>query len=167
MSHQALVEKINKPGSVFKIGDHAFTEKADARKLEERWEGPFEILKVGKASVTLKYYGTPKKFHPSRLKPSKITPKDLTAEPIEIEQDPDPNMDPRDLIGKRVRVWWPSLKQWYSGTVTSRKKKRHLVQYDERSKNTPEGEDEAYFENLLGAKKTAKWKLLIPKIASA
>jgi len=110
MSHQALVEKVNRPyTTAFKIGDHVFAEKADAKKLEERWEGPFEVLKVSKATVTLKYYGTFKQFHPSRLKFSKITPKDLTAKPVEeIEQDPDPNMDPRDLIGKRVRVWWPS-----------------------------------------------------------
>lgn len=150
-----------------KVGDQVLVDKPNAGKLEERWEGPFDVVKVEGSTVTVRYYGSPKKFHVSRTKVSKMKPKSLHKAPVEEdEQDPDLQMDPKDLIGKRVLVWWPTLKNWYKGQVVAIKGKRHLVRYDERSSNTPDGEDESYWEYLLGSSRRAKWKLLVPRPTS-
>jgi len=69
--------------------------------------------------------------------------------------EPDMNqLLPRDLIGKRVRLWWPGDRCWYEGTVTARKKRMHVVKYDD-------GEVRA--ERLLGYKPgtALKWQLLL------
>lgn len=69
-----------------------------------------------------------------------------------MEVDPDPRMLPNDLIGRRVRTWWPSSKKWYSGVVENRKKRQHVVRYED-------GEVRA--ERLMGYKKPIQWKLLV------
>ena len=75
------------------------------------------------------------------------------------EVTPDPTIKPKELIGEQIRVWWPTLKCWYDGTIVGLKGTRHLIRYDDRSDDTPENEDEEYFEHLLGKKKV-KWVLL-------
>ena len=36
-----------------------------------------------------------------------------------------------DPEGRRVRVWWPSEREWYEGTVGGRTGRKHSVQYDD------------------------------------
>jgi len=104
------------------------------------------------------------------LKVAKIETKEFAAKPPEetreVEADPDPTLGPKDIIGKCITVWWPTLKKWYPGVVVAHKKTRHLVRHDERSKNTPDGEDESYFEHLIGGSRQAKWRLLTQSKAS-
>lgn len=140
-------------------------ERPNAKKLDERHEGPFEVIKSEGTTVTIKYYGSPKKFHCSRLKLSRIAPRIFEKpDPKEYKAvKPPRNIKADDLIGRRVRVWWPTLKRWYDGTVIARKGQRHVVRYDDRSDNTPEDEEEDYFERLTARKNKAKWKLLVKK----
>ena len=106
------------------------------------------------------------KVHVERLKPYKErlseesgsersdeSDEELDAESYGIvEVDPDPAMLPNDLIGKRIRTWWPAEKQWFDGVVESREKRRHVVRYDD---------GEIRNERLISYGKTgAKWKLL-------
>jgi hypothetical protein len=148
-------------------GDHVMVDRPNAKKLEERWEGPFEVADIQSSTATVQHYGSPKKFHISRTKASKITPKSFEDIPeAEEEEDPDLSLEPKDLIGKRVLVWWPSMKNWYKGRVITHKGKRHLVRYDERSSSTPDDEDESYWEYLLGSKRCSTWKILVPKKGS-
>ena len=70
-------------------------------------------------------------------------------------------MDPSELIGRHVLVWWPQFKGWYHGVVIGMKGRRHLVKYFDRAENTPDDEDEIYEERLLGYTQPYKWKLLV------
>ena len=58
-----------------------------------------------------------------------------------------------------MRVWWSGARKWFDGTVIKRKKKLHVVQYDD-------GEVKA--ERLLGyaANLAPKWKLLVKRRGS-
>jgi len=69
--------------------------------------------------------------------------------------DPDPTMTAKELVGKRVRMWWPRYKRWYDSTVLRRVNKMHEVAYDD-------GEDEIYNKRMIGYKRGTKWKLLVP-----
>lgn len=75
------------------------------------------------------------------------------------EMDPDPNMDPSELIGKQIKVWWPRMHQWHNGVVTSQQGRTHVVRYRERPDKT--SKDEEYLEKLLNVKNPARWKLLL------
>jgi hypothetical protein len=138
-------------------------------KLGPKYNGPYEIVKKhGKNYVTLALEdGTEMKVHIERIKVYKKREREdeeLVEDDKIIKSDEakesdweDPDKDkllPNDLIGKRVRVYWSGDKAWYDGLVTARKKKQHVVKYDD-------GEVKA--ERLLGyASKTGPpWKLLV------
>jgi transposase InsO family protein len=143
-------------------------------KFGKKFDGPYEIVEVNGpnyATIALED-GEKVKVHVERLKPFKARDarfdeefeinvgddsadesEEIVINPEEVEVDPDHDkLLPNDLIGKRVRVHWPLERQWFDGTVKARKKKQHVVHYDD-------GEVRA--ERLLGYKKAApKWKLL-------
>ena len=105
-AHQTLSEQAsNSQNPSFKIGDHVFIDSPSAKKLENQWEGPFEITNISGTTATVNYYSSLKKFHLSQLKTSKIEHQDLNVETPsdpaeETEVEPDLDMDPKELIGK-------------------------------------------------------------------
>jgi transposase InsO family protein len=135
----------------------------DASKLDKKYEGPYDVVEVHNANyVTIaKEDGERAKVHLERLKsykprvnePSVVISEDHGDED-EVEVDPDPSMLPNDLIGKRVRVWWSGERKWFDGVVKARKKRQHVVHYDD-------GDIKA--ERLLGYDKrySPAWKLLV------
>jgi hypothetical protein len=162
------------PGIKYAANDKIWLENpAQAgQKLEKKYDGPYNIIKMhGRNYVTIaKEDGSPQKVHVERIKPYKARmddddkqeAADVGVEPAEEVEVEEPNKDkllPNDLIGKRVRVWWSGARKWYDGTVTARKKRLHVVNYDD-------GDVKA--ERLLGyAEKLApKWKLLVKRRGS-
>ena len=169
-SHFRLADDNDNKKGEFKVGKFVMVKLPDPKKLEDQYEGLFEILKiVGSTHLEIQRYGSPEKIHVSRVKKTKLQPLAAPTIPSAEEKDdweevpPDPKAKPKDLIGQHVRVWWPTLKKWYDGTVTGVKGKRHSIRYDVRSADTPKHEDEVYFEHLMGVKKVAKWFLLKKK----
>jgi hypothetical protein len=39
----------------------------------------------------------------------------------------------QDVVGRRIKVWWPDDRAWYSGTVTKfvRRSRKHVIEYDD------------------------------------
>lgn len=81
---------------------------------------------------------------------------------IELKKRLQPKKEKRrkpeeEIIGKKISVYWPNFKRWYTGTIKSydKEKKEHIIKYDEKDQT---GEDE-FFENLFGSKKS-KWKFI-------
>jgi ribosomal protein L21E len=153
--------------AVFQQGDKVLLDnKLPVSKFDKKFEGPYVVADVhDKNYVTLvKEDGEKVKVHAERLKPFKEraspVPRPISqsltisADEVEVEVEPDPNMLPNDLLGKRVRVWWSGERQWFDGTITARKKKLHVVKYDD-------GEIKA--ERLMGFNKKVApaWKLLV------
>jgi hypothetical protein len=162
------------PGIKYAANDKIWLENpAQAgQKLEKKYDGPYNIIKMhGRNYVTIaKEDGSPQKVHVERIKPYKARmddddkqeAADVGVEPAEEVEVEEPNKDkllPNDLIGKRVRVWWSGARKWYDGTVTARKKRLHVVNYDD-------GDVKA--ERLLGyaEKQAPKWKLLVKRRGS-
>lgn len=68
------------------------------------------------------------------------------------EVEPDPLMQPAELVGKRVRIWWNAERKWFDGTVTAVAGPRHKVLYDD---------GEEMEETLLGSSFPRRgWRLL-------
>ena len=146
-------------------------EPAAIEKFGKKFEGPYEIVELNGANyATLeKEDGEKVKVHVERLKPHKGREQDrvdheevvqeIPLNGDEEEVEPDRNkLLPNDLIGQRVRVHWPLERQWFDVVVTARKKKLHVVKYDD-------GEVRA--ERLLGYKIAPKWKLLVRRRSDA
>jgi hypothetical protein len=76
-----------------------------------------------------------------------------TDKAAEREVPPDPSLKPEDLVGKRVRIWWPLEKEWFDGRVTALGTgTMHLVTYDD---------GDEFEEQLLGnVYPTRGWRLL-------
>jgi transposase InsO family protein len=146
-------------------------EKDQITKFGKKFDGPYEIVEInGPNYATIaKEDGEKMKVHVERLKPHKEREEDRVGEaPIDEDDDrgeeefeEEPDMDellPKDIIGKRVRVHWPMDKAWYDGTVTARKKRKHVITYDD-------GEVRA--EQLMGYKRPVQWKLLVRRRSDA
>jgi hypothetical protein len=127
-------------------------------KFEKIFDGPYNIVTMhGKNYATIALEdGQEIKVHVERLKKHKLREE---AAPITVTNDDklvdkqrmieewvEPDKDKllsNDLINRRVRVYWSGDRQYYDGTVVNRKKRQHIVQYDD-------GEVKA--ERLLGYK---------------
>lgn len=82
-----------------------------------------------------------------------VNVKDLKPAPPSIQQQPQqPNqLKAEDLIGKRVKVYWPQYKKNFAGTVVRvnqaknhyRNKGSHVIRYDDDGKE--------YYEWLTGS----------------
>ena len=147
----------------FEIGDLVMVEVQGSRsKLSYPYTGPFKVLKPsGATMVVVDLPAGPTNVHLQRIK------RFLGAEPIaptlDVALDEEMTVDPPDdishsnIIGRRVRVYWPTLRDWYDGTVVKRDKRRHIVLYD--------SDGEEYYERLIGyGAYGAKWKLLVPVV---
>jgi len=151
-----------------KSGDKMWLEKRPLEsKLGKKYDGPYEVVEVNGdnyATIALED-GEKINVHVERLKKYKGRNVDKNAvkeindsqadEPIK-EIWVEPNRDellPNDLIGRRVRVWWSGEHKWFDGTVTKRKKRLHVVHYDD---------GDVVAERLLGFQErlAPKWKLL-------
>jgi hypothetical protein len=144
------------------------SEPGASKKLAKKYEGPYEVVKKHGDNyvVIAKEDGEQVKVHVERLKPFKArngasaqlqgdnVEHDVDDAAGEVEVEPNRDMLPNDLLGKRVRVWWSGEKKWFDGSVTKRKRRMHVVQYDD-------GEVKA--ERLLGhnAKVAPARKLLV------
>jgi len=156
-------------------GDKVWLDKRPAGdKFSKKFDGPYEIVEVhGENYVTIALEdGEQVKVHVERVKPHKErASEDKTEEKVDkdaedgdtsVDEEPikevarKPNTDkllPNDLIGKRVRVYWSGDKAWYDGLVVNRKRRLHVIKYDD-------GEVKA--ERLLGYSKGMfpEWELL-------
>jgi hypothetical protein len=79
------------------------------------------------------------------------------AKVAEREVTPDLSLKPEDLVGKRVRIWWPLEKAWFDGKVTALGTcATHRVTYDD---------GDELEEQLLGnVYSTRGWRLLLPPV---
>jgi hypothetical protein len=158
----------------FKIGDLVRLEQEpDKTTLRPRFSGPYYVIgTVGLNQFIIDTVAGPKTVHMKQLQPYAGTSgppseeerrdqaRSLQHQPREwCSAGPGPKnaLDADTLIGKRIRVWWPTLNRWYDGLVVSRHKGQHVVLYFDGL--------EEYLEYLVGysLKRAAKWMLLTPK----
>jgi transposase InsO family protein len=131
----------------------------DYSKLDNLYDGPFTVIRQsGLNTFVVKKYGEYVTVHIKFLKIVKgkkqrvetiLLPEDFDLSKWE-ELEPPLDIEPKELVGSYVLIWWPQFRRWYPGRVTGMQGRRHLVTYFERSKDTPEGEDETYGEMLIG-----------------
>ena len=126
------------------------------------YDGPYLIVeRVNINTYTLEMTQGPTPVHVKRFKPFYGKP----PAPIELETveedcvaiDPPNDINHVNVVGKRIRVWWPSFHDWRDGTVVKRDKKRHIIRYD--------FDNEEYYEKLIGyqPRVSTKWMLLVPR----
>lgn len=169
------------------------TPRGLSEKLDERRRGPYDVLEVqDKNNVVIQITArTKKRVHVEQIE--KYIPRELDfttrrdkRKGIEPELDevveicnpeeliPEFREDrdevgtknikgPRDLIGRRITVYWPSFNKWCNGTVIGMKRnqKKSLIFYDERTSETPIHDD--YFQDRLFGTNCSKWWLLRPR----
>ncbi len=75
------------------------------------------------------------------------------------------------IVGKRIAIYWPSVKKWYSGTIIgyTTTKAANLIYYDERTPNVSPQEDfyqAPLFQTKTNQTKLETWKLLTPAVVS-
>ena len=75
------------------------------------------------------------------------------------------------IVGKRIAVYWPSVKKWYHGTIIgyTTTKAANLIYYDERTPNVSPQEDfyqAPLFRTKSNQSRIETWKLLTPAVAS-
>jgi predicted aspartyl protease len=84
---------------------------------------------------------------------------------MEKEVDIPTNLDTESVVGKRIKIYWPSNKKWYTGTIIGYKNSKlgNLIYYDEPTTGV-DSRDEDFYECRLFKTKTNnkpdKWKLL-------
>jgi hypothetical protein len=151
----------------FSIGDWVMVEEMQyARgvnaKLAMPYTGPYVILeRVDINTYTLDMPKGPTPVHVKRFKPFYGNPPaPIELDPVEddsIAIDPPKGITNANVVGKRIRVWWPKFHEWLDGTVVNRDKKRHVVRYD--------FDNEEYIEKLIGynPRVSTKWMLLVPR----
>eukprot|EP01121_Diplochlamys_sp_Union-15-3_P009686 TRINITY_DN2647_c0_g1_i2.p1 TRINITY_DN2647_c0_g1~~TRINITY_DN2647_c0_g1_i2.p1 ORF type:complete len:1234 (+),score=100.53 TRINITY_DN2647_c0_g1_i2:684-4385(+) len=191
-------------------GDKVMLRTPGARKLEDQWEGPFEVIEViGDSRVAVDRHGVrtvahlervklwrgdqgePKRIQPAPAAQSVLPPQPAAVVPSgqqaaqtqssekrrgglvtpasrnqlgkpkhpgEVAVDPPTNLKPKELIGRRVSVYWPKFKQFFAGRVVGMRKTSHEIRYDDAD---PKSKDETYFERLT-TKKPSCWYLLEP-----
>ena len=155
----------------FEEGDIIFTRiQVKESKLDDKYEGPFTIIKqVGLNVFLVKKHGQKIRVHVKDMKKAKgLTVQESEKEGEFIkdqweEQEVPPEMTADRLIGQMVYIYWSVFKTWYAGRVIGRQGRRHLVKYFHRSSNTPQDEEEIYAERLIGYKQAPKWKLLVKR----
>lgn len=174
-SKQAMERRQNRGGeeNPFKVDDQVWLENRDpgASKFAKKYDGPYQIARIEGVNyvvITLED-GKEMKVHVNRIKKYKSR-KDASEEengiqviPIPLDEEevePDFGMTPGGLVGKRVRIYWSGDDAWYDGTVVQRKKRQHVVNYDDGEVRT---------ERLLGYKPGQRmtWKLLVRRGSAA
>lgn len=71
--------------------------------------------------------------------------------------------DPKEtIINKRISVYWPQYKHWYSGTVSSydTDRKEHIVTYDQQTTDGDNDIFEKLYENNDKSIKKVRWKYI-------
>lgn len=156
--------------AVFNVGEAVMVERKDRKKLQPRYSGPYSILRIiDQNNFLLDMPGGEKPVHMSLLKKfsgdSKLAEPDsnylesLKDDPDnwEVASDSDRNsFNANNIVGARIRVYWPKFRQWFDGIVLRRFKKQHEVYYWDISGN-------AYNERLIGYKHGTRWALLRPR----
>jgi hypothetical protein len=80
---------------------------------------------------------------------------------------PPKNLNVETIVGKRIAVFWPSMKEWRPGTIIgyTTTKAANLIYYDERTPDAPPQEDfyrAPLFQTKTNKSKIETWKLLSP-----
>lgn len=188
-----------KPTS-FKPGDLVWLDRPEnanikdlAVKLQTKSVGPYKILEILE-NENIKIQITPthtEVFRPYQLRKAKDQALEQESkkligkytEVIVISTPPLPptfkeemvtppkNLDVETIVGKRIAVYWPSMKQWYPGTVIgyTATKAANLIYYDERTQDAPPLEDfyqAPLFQTKSNQSRIESWKLLSPSVAS-
>ena len=168
----------------FSVGDYVMLRQLpDKANVAPRYSGPHPILQLvgtnqfvietpaGKITTHMKdlkrYTGSAK---PLTLAQRIQHAKSLKHDPkqwIDAGEQAKKKLNADSIIGRRIRMWWPSLKRHRDGLVTNRaggRDGRHVVLYfDDIDKNP----DPEILEYLIGyaANRTGKWQLLEPRSA--
>lgn len=159
--------------AVFNIGDSVMVERKDKKSLEPRYAGPYRVRQIlDQSNFLLDMPGGEKPIHMSLLKkfPGTVLPNashsDLEllrgdpADWVETSTSDRSAATATSIIGSRIRVYWPKLREWLDGIVTRRNGKQHEVYYWDL-------EDKSYLERLIGYKTGTRWKLLRPRTSAS
>jgi len=127
-------------------------------KLAMPYEGPYEIVNTDNSSFyNLDINGKITSIPAHRLKKfsGRLPTSDKQVPDYEeLLVDPHPQLNRKDLIGRRIAVYWTTYDTWYPGRVISIHRKQHWVHYDD---------GDTHLERLIGYKLALPWKLLVPK----
>jgi hypothetical protein len=168
----------------FKVGDLIMLRQPrDKASVAPRYSGPYPIvalvgtnqfvIEIASGNITVhmkdlkRYHGSAK---PDTLVQRVEHAKSLQHDPTQWIAAPKSDQDALDatsIIGRRIRVQWPSLKRERDGLVTNRaggRDGRHVVLYFEEIDNDPDPE---FLEYLVGYSddRLTKWQLLKPRSA--
>ena len=124
------------------------------------FNGPYAITAISGNSATVATPTGMQRTNFDKLKPFKGAAPERFVAPSAADEAKDSSwMEPpalitsTQLIGQRVKVYWPSAKRWYTGSVTAAHKNTHLVLYDDNNA------DEV-IERFIGFAKPSKYLAL-------
>jgi hypothetical protein len=183
----------------FKPGDLVWLDRPEnanvkdlATKMQPKSVGPYKILEILE-NENIKIQITP--THTEVVRPYQLRKaKDQAMEPdlkkligkytevIVLSTPPLPpackeelvippkNLNVETIVGKRIAVYWPSVKKWYHGTIIgyTTTKTANLIYYDERTPNVSPREDfyqAPLFRTKSNQSRIETWKLLTPAVA--
>jgi hypothetical protein len=166
----------------FKIGDFVMVrQERNKAEVAPRYNGPFPIIKlVGTNEFILDTPAGKDKKHMKDLKRYKGDLQVLTSgqraanaralnhrpdDWIDSGDDAKSQLDANSLVGHRIRVWWPSHRDYRDGLVTGLDGGRHVVLYFDELDS---GQDPEFLEYLIGysERRSAQWQLLQPRQAA-
>jgi hypothetical protein len=124
----------------FKVGDLVGVSRVtNTNAADQLFDGPFKIIEI--AGPSSAFVDTPKgavRYNVDRFKvfPGTLPTIELrrshSSESIESNWiEPPKDLTPQRLLFKRVRVYWPPEKKWYTGTVKSLYRGVPRVLYDD------------------------------------
>jgi len=166
----------------FKLNDLVMVrQERDKANVAPRYLGPFPIVElVGTNEFIIETPGGKDKKHMKDLRRYDGSVQVLSAalratharsldhhsdDWIDAGQTAKSKLDASTLVGRRIRVWWPSLGRDRDGLVTGLEGNRHVVLYFEELDS---GEDPEFLEYLVdySAQRLARWQLLQPRQAA-
>jgi hypothetical protein len=188
-----------KPTS-FKPGDLVWLDRPEnanvkdlASKMQSKSVGPYKILEIlenenVKIQITPTHTEVVRPYQLRKVKDQAMEPESkkligkytevivLSTPPLpptfkEEMVMPPKNLNVESIVGKRIAVYWPSVKEWYHGTIIgyTTTKAANLIYYDERTPNVSPQEDfyqAPLFRTKSNQSRIETWKLLTPAITS-
>ncbi len=154
--------------ATFEVGDPVMIERMDRKTLQTRYSGPYRVIKqIDDSNFLLDLPGGPGSKHMAQLKkfPGELPIEKNPERGDDAEWEEAPSSERKSLnhaniVGRRIRSYWPQFREWFDGIVMRRSGNRHEVFYWDV-------EDHLYLESLIGYRRGTRWKLLRPRTAAS
>jgi hypothetical protein len=124
------------------------------------FNGPYPIISISGNSAVVATPSGEQRANFDKLKPFSGAEPERFVAPTAIDEadeaawtQPPSTITSTQLVGQRVKVYWPSVKKWFTGSVTAAYKNSHLVLYDD------DNSDEI-IERFVGYKSPSKYLVL-------